>query len=181
MKKAVIIIISIIVVLAAAFIYMNYRSRTLSPPASASLTNGSLTITLDYSAPSVRNRVIFGTKEQKALQPYGEYWRLGANESTEIAFTKNVLFNGNAVKAGRYRIYTVPGADTFEVILNSELGVWGAFTPDAALDVVRTKVPVERLATPTEQFTVSLKPASDTINIRFEWERVAFEVPVRTN
>ncbi|MCZ8216518.1 MAG: DUF2911 domain-containing protein, partial [Cyclobacteriaceae bacterium] len=89
-KKIVIGVIVVVVILGAAAAYMSYRSRTLSPPGEASLTNGALTVSVKYSRPSVRGRLIFGTKEQGALQPDGGYWRLGANEATEISFSKNV-------------------------------------------------------------------------------------------
>lgn len=179
MKKVIISSIVVIVLLIAVFTYMNYRSRTLSPPASVSHTNGLLTVSIDYSRPSVRGRVIFGTKEKKALQPYGEYWRLGANESTEIDFNKDVLFNGETVKTGRYRIYAIPGNETFEIVLNTALGTWGAFSPKADQDLIRTKVPVENLTTPTEQFTITMQSEGDSIQIRFEWERVGVTLPIQ--
>jgi hypothetical protein len=88
MKRKILIgAVILVVVLGAAMAYLNYRSRTLSPSGSGTITNGDLTVSVSYSRPSVRGRVIFGTKEQNALQPYGAYWRLGANESTEITFS----------------------------------------------------------------------------------------------
>jgi hypothetical protein len=125
--------------------------------------------------------LIFGTKEQNALQPYGEYWRLGANESTQITFNRNVLFNGKPVTAGTYRIYTIPGEESFEFMLNSELGVWGVFEPDTAEDVLKTKIPVERLDPPVEQFTITMSAAGDTTNVNFEWERVRLVLPILPN
>lgn len=181
MKKIIISIVVLVVVLAALYMYMDNRGRTLSPPGNASLTNGSLTVSIAYSRPSVRDRIIFGTNEEKALQPYGEYWRLGANESTEIEFNKNVLFNGVAVNAGKYRVYAIPGVNEFEIVLNTALGTWGAFSPDAEQDILRTKVSVEKLTTPTEQFTISMQPTSDSIRVSFEWEHVRITVPVEVN
>ncbi|HYC84815.1 MAG TPA: DUF2911 domain-containing protein, partial [Chryseosolibacter sp.] len=101
MKKKIFIALAVLVVfLAAAGFYLNYRNRSLSPPGSVSVKSGDLTVTVTYSRPSVRGRLIFGTEEKDALQPYGKYWRLGANEATEVSFTKDVLFNGSPVKAG---------------------------------------------------------------------------------
>lgn len=166
MKKKILIgVIALIVVLAAAFAYLNNRNRTLSPPGSAQLTNGDLSVSLTYSRPSVRGRVIFGTKEQGALQPYGAYWRLGANESTEITFNKDVTFNGHALKAGTYRVYAIPEAEEFEIIVNTALGRWGAFEPDHTLDILKTKIPVERSSAAIEQYTINLLPADGGINI----------------
>lgn len=180
MKKKILIgILSVIVLLGAAFAYLNYRNRTLSPPGNETLTSGGLTVSVSYSRPSVRGRLIFGSEEQDALQPYGKYWRLGANESTEITFNRDVLFNNNPVKAGTYRMYAVPGADAFEIGLNTETGKWGAAEPDYDLDILRTKVPVEKISTPVEQYTISLAPVGEGINMIFEWSDTRFVVPLK--
>ena len=180
MKKKIIIgVVAVVVLLAIGFAYLNYRNRTLSPPGNAELTVNGLTVSIPYSRPSVRDRLIFGTEEQKALQPYGKYWRLGANESTEISVNKDVLFNGQPVKAGTYRMYAVPGANEFDIALNSELGKWGAMEPDYGLDVLHTKVPVEKLDSPVEQYTITLVEADGGIDVVFEWSDVKFVVPIR--
>ena len=180
MKKKVIIgVVSVVVLLAIGMAYLNYRNRTLSPRGSAELTANGLTVTIPYSRPSVRGRLIFGTEEQNALQPYGKYWRLGANESTEITVNKDFTFNGQQMKAGTYRMYAIPGAETFEIGLNSELGKWGAMEPDYELDVLKTKVPVEHTGTTVEQYTISLAEADGGINVIFEWSDIKFVVPVK--
>ena len=178
-KKLWITIGAIVIVLALAMVYLNYRNRTLSPPGSANLTAGDLTVSITYNRPSARGRVIFGTEEQKALQPYGKYWRLGANESTEVTFNRDVQFNGASIKAGTYRIYAVPGSDAFEIILNTELGTWGAMEPDHAFDILRTKVPVQKTTAPVEQYTIGLSEANPGIDIVFEWADTRFVVPIR--
>lgn len=183
-KKILIGVIVLAVIVAVGLWYANNRNRTLSPPGKAELSNGDLTITIPYSRPSVRGRVIFGTKEQGALQPYGAYWRLGANEATEVTFSKDVTVGDQLVKAGTYRIYAIPGAEEFEIIFNTELGKWGAFEPDHSLDILHVKVPVEKLGQPVEQYTISLHPTisqSDEqpgIEIIFEWADVRFRLPV---
>lgn len=180
-KKILIVVIVLIVFLVAALIYFNNRNRTLSPPGNVELANGDLLISIQYSRPFVRNRVIFGSKEQEALQPYGEYWRLGANEATEITFNRSVTFNGSQVNAGTYRLYTIPGPESFEFILNSELGVWGVFEPDSEKDILKTKVSVEKISPPIEQFTISMLAVGDTTQINFEWEKIRLSVPVVPN
>ncbi len=180
MKKKIIIgVVALVVLLAIGFVYLNYRNRTLSPPGKAELTANELTVSIPYSRPSVRGRLIFGTTEQKALQPYGVYWRLGANESTEITVNKDFLFNGQPVKAGTYRMYAVPGANEFEVALNTELGKWGAMEPDYSLDILKTKVPVEHAGSPVEQYTISTVEADGGINVVFEWSDIKFTIPIK--
>lgn len=167
------------IVLIGVFIYLNQRSRTLSPPAEETLTSGGMTVTVNYSRPSARGRLIFGTEDQNALQPYGAYWRLGANEATEISFNRNVLFNGSPVKAGKYRMYAIPGASSFEIILNTQIGESGSSAPNEENDVLRTKVQTQQTSAPVEQFTISLAPQNEGIQMVFEWSNVRFIVPLR--
>ncbi len=177
LKKILIGVAALAVLLVVGLYFANNRNRTLSPPGKAEITSGDLTVTIPYSRPSVRGRVIFGTKEEGALQPYGVYWRLGANESTEITLNRDVLFNGMPVKAGTYKIYAIPGAEEFEVRLNSELGKWGAWEPDYSMDILTTKVPVQQSAN-VEQHTISLEPSENGVNIIVEFSTVRFIIPL---
>lgn len=177
-KKILISVIVLVVVLGAAFMYLNNRNRTLSPPGEASLTNGNLTVSVKYSRPSVRGRLIFGTKEQGALQPYGAYWRLGANEPTQVTFNKAVSFNGQSVESGTYTMYAIPEEGGFEIILNSEVKFWGVFEPDHEKDVLKTKVESQAGANVVEQYTISTLPMEQGVNILFEWSDVRWSIPV---
>lgn len=166
------------IVVVAGLYYLNNRNRTLSPPGKAEITSGDLTISIPYSRPSVRGRLIFGTKEEGALQPNGVYWRLGANESTEITINRDVLFNGTPLKQGTYKIYAIPGPDEFEIRLNTELGTWGYLEPDHEKDLLTTKVPVQRLDAPVEQYTIRLEPTEGGADIIFEFSNIRFVVPL---
>lgn len=161
------------------FVYINQRANVLSPPGEESLTSGGITVTVKYSRPSVRGRLIFGTEDQKALQPFGKYWRLGANAATEITFDRDVSFNGSPVKAGTYRMFAVPGPDSFEIVLNTEVGKSGSTPPDEANDVLHTKVPTQKTSAPVEQFTISLAPEGQGMSMVFEWSDTRFVVPIR--
>ncbi len=167
----------VVMLLGAAFMYLNYRNRNLSPPGNVELSNGGLTVTVNYSRPSVRDRLIFGPEEKNALQPWGKYWRLGANESTELTLNQDVIFNGNALAAGTYKIYAIPGEESFEIFVNTSLGDWGAFDPDSNLDLFSTNVSVipNQLI---EQHTISLEPIDGGILLIIEFEKVRLEIPV---
>ena len=178
LKKILIGVGVLAIVVVAGLYYLNNRNRTLSPPGKAEITNGDLTVSIPYSRPSVRGRLIFGTKEQGALQPNGVYWRLGANESTEITINRDVLFNGLPLKQGTYKIYAIPGTEEFEIKLNSELGKWGYLEPDHDFDLLSTKVPVQRLDTPVEQYTIRMVPNENGVDIIFEFSNVRFVVPL---
>jgi hypothetical protein len=167
------------VVLTALFLYANYRNRSLSPSGTAELDIDGLHIAVSYSRPSVRGRVIFGTEDEEALLPYGSYWRLGANEATEITFSKDVTFNGVPLKAGSYSLYAVPGAEFFKIGVNSETGNWGAWEPDYSKDVMVTEVPVTRPVVPVEQFTTRIEAGPEVgALLYFEWSNVQLIIPV---
>lgn len=177
-KKVWIGVTVLILLVMAVLFYMTYRARALSPTGEAELTSAGLTVSVSYSRPSVRGRLIFGPEERNALQPFGKYWRLGANKATEIAFDRDILFNGNPVEAGTYRMYAIPGADAFEIVLNTEVGKSGATQPGAENDVLRTKVPTQKTPAPVEQFTIRLAPMERGVEMVFEWSDTRVVVPL---
>lgn len=179
MKKKILIGVGIfILILVIGFIYLNYRNRSLSPKGEVKYDKNGLTIEIPYSRPSAKGRLIFGTLEEGALLPYGVYWRLGANEATEITVNRDIYFNGNEIPAGTYRMYAVPGPDVFEISLNSGLGDWGAFEPDNSLDVLKTKVPVEQSGSPVEQFTIRFEETGSTVLVVCEWSDTKIKIPI---
>lgn len=160
-------------------VYGLFFAEPASPPDSVNYTNGGLEISVDYSRPYKKGRLIFGEASEQALQPYGQYWRLGANAASEITFNRDVLFAGKPISAGTYRIYAVPGKDTFEVTLNSELGVFfGISEPDPSLDVLTVEAPVTIQETVTEQFTIFINQSGNGARIDFAWDNVMFTVHV---
>jgi hypothetical protein len=178
-KKVLIVLGVLVLVLTLFYIYANHRNRSLSPPGFAELDVNELHIEISYSRPSVKGRLIFGSKEEGALQPYGSYWRLGANEATEITINQDVNFNGVPLKAGTYLLYAVPNEDSFEIGVNTELGNWGAWEPDYDKNVFVTEVPVSRPDAPVEQFTIRLeKGPEDGALVYFEWSYVQLIVPI---
>src|SRR5437868_3949354 len=120
-KKILIGVGALLVVLGAFAAYVVTRPR-VSPKATATLSDGGLEVKVAYSSPMKKGRLIFGDESAKALVPFGKYWRLGANEATEITFNENVSFAGKPVSAGTYRMYAIPGATSWKIVLNSALG-----------------------------------------------------------
>lgn len=178
MKKKILIGVgALVLIILAGMMYLNYRNRSLSPPGLAEYKSERLTITIPYSRPSQKGRLIFGTEEDGALQPYGVYWRLGANEATEVTFSRDVTFNGNPIEEGTYRMYAFPGEEEFEIRLSKDLGKWGAFEPDYSLDVLTTMIPHER-GGQVEQFTIRFEEKGDVVEIICEWADTTLRVPV---
>lgn len=84
-----------------------------SPKASSSYTIGLTEVTVNYGAPAVKGRVIWG-----GLVPYNEIWRGGANEATTVEFSTDVNMEGQNLKAGKYTLFFIPGEKEWTVIVN---------------------------------------------------------------
>jgi hypothetical protein len=179
MKKKILIAVGVILIIIVAFVaYIMLTTKSHSPAGTAEITVEDLSVKVTYSRPYKKGRVIFGDESTGALQPNGKYWRLGANEATEITFSKDVNFAGKPVAAGSYRMYTVPNTNSWQVSLNSELGEWGAFEPDYSLDVLKVDVAAQAKTPETEQFTIQLASDSTGIQMDFVWDKTMVRVPI---
>lgn len=117
------------------------KSKRASPPAKVSETIASgATIIIDYSQPSLKGRSI-----GKDIVNYGEVWRTGANEATVFETNKDVQIEGKKLPAGKYSLYTIPGAKKWTVIFNKTWQQWGTDykqdTDALRVDVIPTKAP----------------------------------------
>ena len=128
-------------------------------------------IELQYSRPSKRGRLIFGTEDQGALLAYGKYWRLGANAPTRIVINKDVKFAGNELKSGAYSMFAVPNKDYWEITLNSKINSSGYQRPDPSFDIFTVAIPVKNVTSIVEQFTISLKKIDSNVIIAMEWDK----------
>jgi Protein of unknown function (DUF2911) len=128
-------------------------------------------LTVIYGRPYKKGRDIFGS-----LEPYGKVYRCGADEATLITFNKDAKFGGKPVKAGTYTLFVIPNATQWTIILNSQLGQWGAFKYDnyKDKDVLHVDVPVVNLSTPVEQLTIA-KGGSD---LSIAWDKTKVAIPV---
>ena len=180
LKKILIGVGVVLLAIIGFFVYSNLFPK--SPPTTTAFSDRGLDIKVSYSRPYKKGRLIFGEEKDKALQPYGKYWRLGANAATEITFNKNISFAGKPVNAGTYRMYAVPGESTFQISLNSEVGVFfGVAEPDYTKDVVKVDVPVMQAPTETEQFTINFASDSTGVNMDFVWDKIIVRVPITQN
>ncbi len=159
--------------------YIRSLAPRQSPMAVAKVNIGEAYIKVVYSRPFKRGRLIFGTKEEKALVPYGEVWRTGANEATEITLTKDIEIAGNPLKAGTYSLFTIPQKDKFTVLINSELGLWGQFRMDEKKEVMRFDVPTGETEGEFEAFTIFFKkPEGNSTEMMLVWDRTKVVIPI---
>lgn len=143
------------------------QKPSLSPRAFVKSDN----IDISYGQPSKRDRVIFGD-----LVPYGEVWRTGANEATEITFKKDAKVGGKPVKAGTYTLFTIPAEKEWTIILNSKLGEWGAYDyeKNKGQNVLEIKVPVQHNANVQEKLTFT----HNASGLQIEWDQTSVSIPV---
>ena len=158
------------------------QAQTLKTPAPSSAQTvkqafGLGDITLDYSRPSAKGRVVFGD-----VVPFGKMWRTGANASTKITFSDDVKVEGKDVKAGIYAIYTIPNKDSWEVILYSDLTLGGNTSNyKAENEVLRVVVKPTALTKSVETFTINLSDVTATsTTLEFIWEKTSVPVKITT-
>lgn len=141
----------------------------LSPPDSASITVGDLTVKVTFGSPSVRDRVIWD-----GLVPYNKVWRIGANEATTLAVSKNVMIKDQALPAGRYGLFTIPNEDEWIVILNKVWDQWGAYEYNDKEDILRFSVKPEMVSESKERMDFDLEEADGAVKVIFRWEKLMF-------
>lgn len=143
------------------------RSQAVSPPAKAScaFSDGKI-IRVNYASPRMRGRKIFGD-----LVPYGEEWRMGADEATALATTANLIVGGKKVPAGNYTLFALPTPAKWTLIISRKTGEWGIPYPGPQFDLARAEMKVSALPSPLENFTISFAQSGASCTMNVDWER----------
>lgn len=175
MKKTLLIILGIIVVLAiGGYIFVKVslnNTKKHSPAQTVEYHQSNADISIFYCRPSKKGREIFGE-----LVPYGQWWRTGANEPTTITTSRDLAFNGELLKAGKYHIVTIPEQDKWTIVFNSDIPFWGTmYKPEA--DVLRVQAPVQPQTNVVEMFTIDFENANDQDAISFAWDQTKVVLP----
>ncbi len=126
-----------------------------------------------YSRPLKNNRPIFG-----GIVKYGELWRLGANESTELEVFKNIKISGKVVAKGRYTLYCIPYETKWTIIVNKDTFSWGSFTYNSKKDLLRVDVPVTNTDDVAEALTIYFEDTAKGANLIIQWDNVKASVPI---
>ncbi len=129
---------------------------------------------ITYSRPHKNGRKIFGD-----LVPYGEVWQIGANESTEVMVTKDILVGGDTLAAGAYTMLAIPEASQWTMILNSEVGQWGSYKYNPEFDVMRLIATVKTTEETWEPLTIRFdkKSVSET-TLTILWDNSSVSLPI---
>ncbi|MDH3403550.1 MAG: DUF2911 domain-containing protein [Acidobacteriota bacterium] len=120
-------------------------------------------VTVEYGRPNVKDREIWG-----ALVPYGKVWRTGADEATAITFGADVLVEGQALAAGTYGLFTIPGESEWTFIFNNVAEQWGAFDYSDAEDALRVDVTPQ-----ASEHVEAMDFAIEGSSVVLRWEKLA--------
>lgn len=133
--------------------------------------------TVCYGAPSANGRQIMG-----GLVPFGEVWRLGANEATALHLEGDAVVGGVALAAGSYSLYAVPGEGEWTFFVNTNVNRWGIPVDEAvrATEVGSFTAAVEATEAPVETLTMRFEAGADAGqgSLVLEWESTRVRIPV---
>ena len=127
-----------------------------------------------YSRPQTRDREVFGK-----LVPYGEVWRTGANEATEITLYQDLMVGGKTIKQGTYTLFTIPREKEWTIILNNSTNIWGAYDYHVEKDVARITVPVRKSPVPIDALSMNFAKSNDGADLFIGWDDSYVIVPFK--
>jgi hypothetical protein len=166
MKTRIITYSLSLVLFASLALAQQDKSARPSPPAQATCSMGDgATITVNYSSPRAKGRKVFG-----GLVPYGEVWRLGANEATTFLTSSGVTVGSTKVPAGSYTLFAVPNADKWTLVISKKTGEWGVPYPGTDSDFARVDMKASKLPSAAENFTILFDKTGSGCTLRAEWE-----------
>ena len=151
-----------------------------SPMGSVSFTVDGAPVKVCYGRPAARGRTMLGGRRV----PFGRLWRTGANEPTIIITPIPLEIAEVPVPAGRASLYTIPGPESWEVIVNRATAQWGIeseYTERVrAEELGRSIVPSERGAAPVERLTLATdRRPDDLVDLVLAWETTRVRISVR--
>ncbi len=146
-----------------------------SPGASVKQTIGLTDLTLAYSRPGVKNRVIWG-----GLVPYDKPWRTGANEATTLTTTGEIAIGGQKLAAGTWSLFTIPGKDAWTVCFSAQKNPFGDSIPFDPKQVVLRVTAKPEPGQPHEEwmrFTFE-NLTTQSVDLALRWEQLRVAVPI---
>lgn len=148
--------------------------RRPSPLAIASVRYKDHYVKVTYSQPQKKDRDIFGS-----LVPFGKVWRTGANEATEITTTRDILIDSILLRAGTYSLFTIPEREKWTIVINSDVGLWGAYNYNQDKDLWRFDVPVRSTDKMYDPFTIIFNHRNELADLLMMWDHTMVSIPIQ--
>lgn len=160
--------------------YAREQTKKHSPQKTATLKEMGMDLSVSYSSPFKKDRVIFGE-----LVPYDVVWRTGANEPTTFTTASSIKVIDKELPAGTYSLWAKPGKESWTIMFNDEVPDWGVTitsggrdtTRDPEKDVVAVVVPVTKLSSAAESFTIDFE-TTDMTYLTLFWDTTKVLVPI---
>ena len=146
------------------------QNKPASPAVSVTGKINGATISINYSSPSVKGRVIWGE-----LVPFNKVWRAGANDATTFETDKDLTIEGSKLPAGKYSFFVIPNEKECIIIFNKDAKQWGAYKYNEKDDVLRVTVKQQLADSSTESLLYSIEKNS----IVLSWEK--WKIPFSVN
>jgi len=168
----------ICLVLWSSFCYsQKLNTPTLSPYSKISQEIGLSEVSLEYSRPSAKGRVIFG-----GLVPFDKIWRTGANASTKITLIESAHIGEKSIQPGTYALYTIPGKEVWTIIIHSNIKLRSlagdAYNPED--DLFRFEVKPLRINNYVETFTLQFSDIrTNSCHLQLVWENTLVNIPIK--
>jgi hypothetical protein len=144
-----------------------------SPPAETSVTIAGKAIRINYSAPSMRGRKIFG-----GLEPYGRVWRAGANDATALHTDANLDIGGLSVPKGDYTLFVYLDATQWQLVVSKQTGEWG-LDYNQSRDLGRVKMDMSKPPKPIETYKMTLSSlGANKGKLQLAWENTIADVTI---
>lgn len=125
-----------------------------------------------YSRPHLQGRHIF-----HEVLKYGQPWRLGANEATELDLYSDASIQGKKIKAGRYVLYCIPDENEWTIVLNGYIDSWG-LKQEPSKDIARFTIPITKTNNSIEYFTMLFQGKDKQAELLMAWDNVEARLPI---
>ena len=166
------------VILTALPFSVQAQQKRVSPHETISTVINGDRVTLVYGRPyTTKPGTETARKIWGGLVPYGQVWRLGADEATLLVTQKPLKFGDATLPAGVYSLFLLPAEDgTAKLIINKQIGQWGEEYSDSD-DVLRVDLTKATLDKSVDQFTMAIaKSAAGGGLIKLSWENAEYSV-----
>ena len=142
--------------------FVNAQNKPASPAAVATGKINGANISINYSSPSVKGRVIWGE-----LVPFNKIWRAGANAATTIESDKDLIIEGSKLPAGKYSFFVIPNEKECVLIFNKVAKMSGTNNYNEKEDQLRVTVKQQLADSSSESLVYTIKENS----IVLSWEK----------
>ena len=115
------------------------------------------------------------------LVPFGQPWRMGANEATAIHLPVAGSIAGVAVEPGWYSVYAIPAETEWQIVVNRNAQRWGVPINEAvrAADIGSGTVAVETADAAEEAMRLGFESQGEnSADLVLHWDRTQVRVPV---